>query len=164
MRLALTALLLLVLAACAPIPAPAQSPLAAPTATQAPAPQTSVPALQNSTPQSPQPLDEGMGGISGRLSAPMAPWAGREITVYACPFTPNKEGTGGFYILEPTIHPRAVVAADGSFQISDVPPGAYVIVAGPTPEEALAYRKADQPAVIDVVAGEVLALGDIEVR
>jgi hypothetical protein len=156
-------LLLVVLAACAPIPQPAQSPLPAPTATLAPIEETPAASLQP-TPQSPQEPQEGMGAISGRLSARTASWEGREITAYACPFTPNKEGTGGFFILEPTIHPHVIVAADGSFEIPNVPPGAYVIVAGPTPEESLAYRKADQPAVVDIVAGEVIKLGDIEIR
>lgn len=168
MRQSLISLLLLVvLAACAPIPQPAQSPLPAPTATPAPVEATPAALPQPTpqpTPQPPQAQQEGMGAISGRLSARTASWEGREITAYACPFTPNKEGTGGFFILEPTIHPHVIVAADGSFEIPNVPPGAYVIVAGPTPEESLAYRKADQPAVVDIVAGEVIKLGDIEIR
>jgi hypothetical protein len=105
-----------------------------------------------------------MGAIAGRLSAMTPSWEGQEITAYACPFTPNNEGTGGFFILEPSIHPRALVAPDGTFQITDVPPGAYVIVAGPSPEEAIAYRETDQPAVLDVAAGAILDLGDIELR
>jgi hypothetical protein len=167
MRQSLISLLLLVvLAACAPIPQPAQSPLPAPTATPAPveATPTALPQPTPPTPQPPQAQQEGMGAISGRLSAPAASWEDQEITAYACPFTPNKEGTGGFFILEPTIHPHVVVAADGSFRIPNVPPGSYVIVAGPSPEESLAYRKTDQAAVIEVAADEVLDLGDIEVR
>jgi hypothetical protein len=164
MRPTLIVLLLFVLAACSPVPSPALSPLPAPTATAAPVKATSASAPQASTSQPPQPLKEGMGGVSGRLSTKPATWEGQEITAYACPFTPNKDGTGGFFILEATIHPRAVVAPDGSFRIADVPPGAYVIVAGPTPEEALAYRDTDQPAVIEVAAGKIVELGDIEVR
>jgi len=162
-RTLITLLLLVFLAACAPIPSPTQSPLPVPTATLAPIQETASPSPLL-TPQSPQAPKEGMGAITGRISARTASWEGQEVTVYACPFTPNKEGTGGFFILEPTVHPRAAVALDGSFQIPDVPPGAYVIVAGPVPEEALAYRKTDQPAVVEVSAGKVLELGDIEVR
>jgi hypothetical protein len=161
-------LLLLILTACAPIPQPAESPLPAPTAAPVPtettAPVAATPTeLPQPTPQALQTPQAGMGAVSGRLSGP-AYWEDREITAYACPFTPNKEGTGGFFILEPSIHPHAIVAADGSFAIPDVPPGAYVIVAGPSPEEALAYRKTDQAAVIEVTADEVLDLGNIEIR
>lgn len=171
MRLSLISLLLLlVLAACAPVPQPAQSPLPAPTdipaPTYTPAPIEATPTTAPPQPtlQSPRTPQAGMGAISGRVSAPTASWEEREVTAYACPFTPNKEGTGGFFILEPTIHPHAIVAADGSFEIPDVPPGSYVIVAGPSPEEALAYRKTDQAAVLEVTADEVLDLGDIEIR
>jgi hypothetical protein len=157
-------LLLLVLAACTPVPQLAESPLPAPTATPAPIVATPTNVPPQPTLQSPRTPQAGMGAISGRLSAPTTSWEDREITAYACPFTPNKEGTGGFFILEPTIHPHAVVAADGSFQITNVPPGSYVIVAGPSPEEALAYRKTDQAAVVEVAADEVLDLGDIEIR
>ena len=104
------------------------------------------------------------GGLQGYMTSQPSEWSGKDVTVYACPFQAAANGKDGFFILEPSIHPQAIVNKDGTFQIQNVSPGAYVIVAGPTPEEALAIQDAGIPKVVHVTAGQVLDLGKFELR
>ena len=57
---------------------------------------------------------------------------------------------------------RVEVSLDGYYQFSDVQPsGQYVLVVGPTPEEALAISEGTQPRVITVEQGQQLDMGDV---
>jgi hypothetical protein len=80
-------------------------------------------------------LQKGMGGLHGVVKDAGGQWAGREITLWAAPY--YTEGSSGFYVLEPYIHPHVVVGSGGRFTLAQVLPGSYVLVAGPGPEEAL---------------------------
>lgn len=104
-----------------------------------------------------------MGAVQGQLAGAFFQWRGREVRIYAAPYQPMKDGTG-FFILEPTVHPSAVVNADGKFRLNNVPPGAYVFVAGPTPEDALAIRESGQPKVFQVEADQTLELGRVDLQ
>jgi hypothetical protein len=104
------------------------------------------------------------GRVQGHIVSQPSFWTGKPVTVYACPFQVAANGKDGFFILEPSIHPQAVVNQDGTFQIMNVPPGAYVIVGGPAPEEALAIQEAGIPKVVHVNGGQVLDLGKVELR
>jgi hypothetical protein len=97
-------------------------------------------------------LEKGMSGLQGRLTGAGGLWP-----YYA-------EGSGGFYVLEPNIHPHAVVDGGGRFILSQVVPGSYVLVAGPSPEEAVLLVDGDGQTVIVTLQPDVwLDMGEVEV-
>ena len=102
------------------------------------------------------------GRVVGQLASRPSAWQGKQLTAFAAPFKPTTEGNG-FFILEPSIHPTAVVNPNGSFQL-EAPIDAYVIVIGPTPEEALAVQEAGHSRVVQVKANQTLDLGKVDLR
>ena len=117
-----------------------------------------------SAPDSPLPtpsaMDSTSGAVVGRLVDIPTSW-GRAV-VFLAPFTTLEEGKeGGFYVLEPSLHPSAVVAADGSFILESVPPGDYVFMAGPDPETAVAGVDSEDPLIVEVRGGDLLSLGNV---
>lgn len=107
-------------------------------------------------------LEEGKGAIQGRLHVGLLPeeWQGRELYAYACPFFgPSDEE--GFYVLEPSVHPNAPVSPEGFFRLVNLLPGTYVIVIGPSPEEAIAVQESGRVKVFHLQAGQVLDLGEV---
>lgn len=109
------------------------------------------------------PPQQGTSLIVGQVTGQPNSWKGQQLVAYAAPFKPTTEGNG-FFILEPSIHPSAVLDLNGTFQIKDVPADAYVIVVGPTPEEALAVQEAGHARVVQVKADQTLDLGKIDLR
>ena len=105
---------------------------------------------------------QGKSRVVGQLASRPSAWQGKQLTAFAAPFKPTTEGNG-FFILEPSIHPTAVVNPNGSFQL-ETPIDAYVIVIGPTPEEALAVQEAGKSRVVQVKADQTLDLGKIDLR
>ncbi|MHB1318517.1 MAG: hypothetical protein ACYCYF_07870 [Anaerolineae bacterium] len=101
-----------------------------------------------------------MGVIRGQRAG----WKGHNISIYLCPFYGTESGTDGFYILEPSIHPSGEVAATGDFQVAGVPPGKYAIVVGPTPDDSIAVTADGRVRVVEVVAGQVLDLGELDLN
>ena len=106
-------------------------------------------------------LEQGMGGVRGQIVASPADWAGQEITVYLAAYYAGAEGQGGFFALEPSQAPRVPAGADGAFQMGNIPPGEYVVVIGPGPEAALAIQENSAPKIFEIVAGEILDLGEV---
>jgi hypothetical protein len=118
-----------------------------------PAP-TSIP-----TPTTIQPA-AGMGGLRGKLLNTADLWKNiKTIYIFAAEFHGDDQGKGVFF-LEPSIHPHTVMDADGVFQINDMPPGDYVILAGPNPEEAISIKIDDVAEVFRVSEGEVIDIGE----
>lgn len=159
-------LLSLFLTACQPaVPLPTPQPLLSPLATAISSSQSTSPLLPATAvvpTAGPTPTRvAGTGSITGVATVEPPDWSGKEIWIYAAPFTRAQDGKSGFFILETTEHPSAPVAAGGSFTLVNVPPGLYVIVAGPTPEEARAIIEGDQPKVFEVKADETLNLGSV---
>ncbi len=67
------------------------------------------------------------------------------------------------YMLDPDRHPHTELAGDGSFALSSVPPGQYVLVVGPTAEEArLVVDAGDEPQVFAVQADQMLEIGEVD--
>jgi len=88
----------------------------------------------------------------------------QRAAVYLAAFIPLEENADkGWYVLEPSVHPYAEIMSDGYFQLDSVPPGKYVVIIGPNPEEAVAAMDAENPHVIEVKAGELLDIGSINV-
>ncbi|MHB0875610.1 MAG: hypothetical protein ACYC5O_06170 [Anaerolineae bacterium] len=98
------------------------------------------------------------GVVFGQITALPQGWL--RATVWLAPFTPvSEDGKTGFYVLEPSVHPYTDMLPNGYFQFTSVPPGKYVIIAGPTPEEALPAKENGDSRVVEVKAGEVLDVG-----
>lgn len=98
------------------------------------------------------------GVVYGQITALPQGWVG--ATVWLAPFTPvSEDGKTGFYVLEPSVHPYTQMFPNGYFQLTSVTPGKYVIIVGPTPEEAVPAKEGGNSRVIEVKAGEVLDVG-----
>ena len=63
-------------------------------------------------------------------------WPEREVTLFAATFTGATESEG-YFVLEPDQNPHTAIKEDGTFILSDIPAGQYILLAGPTAEEAL---------------------------
>ena len=124
---------------------------------------SAVAEVSSPTPTNIQPA-VGMGGLRGTVLNSKELWKDRnKIYVFAAPFTGDDKGQG-IYVLEPSIHPHTELDASGLFQLTDMPPGKYVLVIGPSPEEALVYKDGEKARVIDVPEGEVTDIGEITLK
>jgi len=56
----------------------------------------------------------------------------------------ENEAGKGFFTLDAYAAPIAQVQPNGKFSSSDLPPGTYVLVVGPTPEESRLIVQEDQ--------------------
>jgi len=147
---------LVLLAACTP--PKVVSPVPTPTAAQSPLVVRQVTTLPAVTPVA------GTAVIKGQVSADTLKWTGENIYIYAAPFSSIQGDQEGFYMLEPTIHPKTTVNPDGAFQFTQVPPGAYVLVVGPTPEEAVAIQESGHAKVFRVADSQVLDIGKVSLK
>lgn len=89
-------------------------------------------------------------------------WPGRAVFIYAAPFNGDAE-TGGYYVLEPDLHPHAEIHKNGYFILQDLPQGAYMLLAGPHPEEALRLVDSQGNLLIVEYIGTGVDLGDVYV-
>lgn len=128
---------------------------------------TSVPQLGDATPSIastgiPVPtfvLDPGKGALIGRVDLHQTSW--ERVEVFLAPFYPAGEEGEGFYVLEPSVHPHVSLQPGGLFQLANIDPGSYVMVIGSDPMEALAVEADGEPRVWQVIANEVLDVGQI---
>jgi len=120
--------------------------------------------LPTAAPVPPLTLEANSGGAKGTVVAYPDDWAGKELYAYFAPFTPGERADEGFYILEPSIHPGTSVDSGGYFQLGDIPPGKYVVVVGPDVESSIPIRHQDRPRILEIVPGEVLDLGEVDLR
>jgi hypothetical protein len=101
----------------------------------------------------------GKGGVSGEISGRPKHWGDDELFIYAAPFS-GDENSAGVYFLEPAMHPHAPF--EGSIFQLDAAPGTYVLVAGPSPEEALLLvDDKSQPLRVKISAAQVVELGRV---
>lgn len=103
---------------------------------------------------------EGTGGMRGVIANLEAFWKDRTVYVFAAEYVGNEQGEG-IYVLEPSIHPYTTIDTGGFFQITDMPPGEYVLVVGPSPEEAIVIRKDAKAIIYKVAAGDITDVGAI---
>lgn len=171
-RLLRILLILMFLVACSPrrteipseatgsdLPQPGESPLADPFVSQSP---ITVDRRPDELP--PLNLEEDKGAITGHVVSQPPSWKNQELYAFACPFYPAQNSTEGFYILEPSIHPNGMLTVDGRFQLTTVQPGRYAVVIGPTPEDAVPISEAGTTKIVQVTAGEILDLGELNLR
>ena len=152
-------LLLWVTAACGMPEPEKEDDFASPPATQA-----FESPLEPSPTLPPLVLEPGSGGAKGALVTYPPSWEGSQLIAYFAPFYADEGGEEGMFILEPSVHPSVEVGPGGVFQLGDIPPGQYVIVIGPGPEGAQAIQGVDRPQVYEVVAGEILEIGEIDLQ
>jgi hypothetical protein len=109
---------------------------------------------------SPEP---GLGGLTGTISNLSDFWNTGIVYVFAAEFFGEDE-SDGIFVLEPSIHPYTEVESGGIFQISNMPPGKYVLVIGPSPEESLVVRENGNAWVIAVEDGKITNIGSIDLE
>ncbi len=102
----------------------------------------------------------GFGGAQGLVASRPAGWEGQELTIFFAPFV-GDENDEGIFVLEPSIHPSTPISPDGTFHLANIPPGKYVVVIGTEPESAVAISENDRPIIYQVLEGEILDLGAI---
>lgn len=101
---------------------------------------------------------QGGGVVRGTVASIMQKWPQRDVIVYACPFYRTSDAEG-FYVLEPSLHPSASLGDDGGFVLTNIPEGEYVLIVGPSPDEARALVESGEIRRVDVVAGASIDLG-----
>jgi hypothetical protein len=106
-------------------------------------------------------LESGKGGVVGKVVLEGARW--EDARVFLAPFYHVGDDGKGFYLLEPSVHPQAPLRAGGFFQIADVAPGYYVmvIVVGLDPLAGVVVKAGSEPRIIQVLADEVLDVGQV---
>ena len=106
--------------------------------------------------------EAGQGGLTGQIEQAARLWPGQPVILYAASYH-GVDSSGGIYILEPSLYPQTTLAADGSFQLNNLAPGSYVLVAGPDAEDARAVIDSNQQTRrIEVKANAVEELGKLE--
>ena len=133
-----------------PLPTPTSGPSLLPTATL----------METDTPVK---VAEGRAGIRGKVVLDEN-WKRSTVHVYAAPFYEAQTEGEGFFVLEPSIHPSTQLNADGSFELVDIEPRSYVLVVGPSPDEAQALQESGTPKVFRLEPNEVLDIGEVRLR
>lgn len=108
------------------------------------------------------PLAPGLGGLRGQVSNVSELWGKKEVYAYAAPFFGDASKGEGIFALQPALHPSTRLGKDGLFLLINVQPGFYVVVIGPTPQEALAVRGEGNVRIFQVFADQIADLGSIE--
>ena len=81
--------------------------------------------------------------ISGTIANLGDYWQTETVSVFLADYYENEDGKG-FFTLDAYAAPIAQVQPNGKFSSSDLPPGTYVLVVGPTPEESRLIVQEDQ--------------------
>lgn len=116
------------------------------------------------TPQPLPALEAGKGGLSGLVPDALVFWPSQPARIYAAAYYGGGDGSG-FYMLDPDRDASAVLGTDGSFALGNIPPGMYLLVAGPTAEQSRRVVDADQqPALFPVNGGEWQDLGVLQLE
>jgi hypothetical protein len=105
----------------------------------------------------------GRGGLVGQVADTAEQWPDQSLNVYAAAYFADDNDPGGIFSLDPGLCPQAELERGGAFQLNDVKPGSYVLVVGPSAEEARLVVDAQQKArVFEVKPGQVLELGQLK--
>jgi hypothetical protein len=105
----------------------------------------------------------GKSSLAGVVPEAATLWPGEEVYVYAASFVSTKDGKGGFYTLQPSLDPSAEVK-DGNFQLTDLRPGLFVLIVGPSPSDGkVIYDEAAQkPLIVDAKVDQIVELGTLK--
>jgi len=106
-------------------------------------------------------LQTGLGVIKGQINLPEE-WDNRIIYSYAAPYLGDPEGEG-IFILDDKVNQFSEIDPNGNFVINNVPPGIFILVVGPDPETAIAYRIEGIAIKYEVLSDEILDIGLIEI-
>ena len=104
----------------------------------------------------------GLSSVGGQVIDARDRWDIQTVEIYAAPFYADENSNEGFFLLEPNLHPHASLDQQGIFSLRDIPPGQYVLVAGPTVDEARQIVGEDGEAVIfTFLPDEIYPLGEL---
>jgi hypothetical protein len=126
-----------------------------------PTPTAAVVVLPEASPPVLKP-EAGLGAATGAIVAYPSGWGSRTLYAFFSPFYSGDRPDEGFFVLEPSVHPRAEVSLEGSFGRADIPPAKYVIVVGPSAEEAIPISDGGRPRIFEIVEGQVLEIGPVD--
>jgi hypothetical protein len=89
-------------------------------------------------------------------------WEEKDLMAFAAPVFKNETGQG-FYMLDTSVNPGVDLGADDSFQLVDIKPGEYVLLAGPTADDVRVVLDSTgkKPQSFVVKAGQVLDVGTL---
>jgi hypothetical protein len=77
----------------------------------------------------------------------------------------NADKTDGAFVLEGATSPSTGSKDDGSFMLTDVPPGDYVIVVGdPEARNSIVQEPTGRARIITLQPGQTLDIGNLELR
>lgn len=160
----LISMLLLFLAGCVPLSTQV-SPLPLTVEDPVGTPSTSEPAdaaLASQTPQANLATATVIGTVISTSTKDAAALVGMPVRLARVFW--NEDKSDGAFVLEGATSPSALIAEDGSFTLSNVPPADYVIVVGDPMGSNVIISEADGKArVITLAAGEVFDIGQLEV-
>lgn len=107
-------------------------------------------ASQTALPPATATLEPGKGSLTGQIQHTAQTWHDQPLHIYAAAYYGEPDGSG-IYMLDPDRGPSATLAADGSFVLDSLPPGSYLLVAGPSAEEGRRVVDAGQQPVLFLV-------------
>lgn len=110
----------------------------------------------------PKTPDPGQGGMRGVVENAGELWPNRPVFIFVADFYGDPVG-GGAFILEPSIFPKVQLSSEGYFQIMNIPPKEYVLIAGPIAEAGLVLRDTIGNQIFEVVEDQVLDLGSLTI-
>jgi len=120
---------------------------------------SSQPASIVVTPPSP-----GKGAMSGQIMDASSRWNGATVFVFAASYY-GDETSVCFFMLAGSLNPKTELQAGDFFQMTDITPGQYVLVVGPTAEEGvLVVNDKNNPLLIDIKADQVTELGKLNLK
>ncbi len=106
----------------------------------------------------------GKGALTGQVQGASALWPDETVVVFAAPYYGNDRGDG-VYVLEPSLHPSASIDAGGYFAINAMAPGRYVLIIGPSVENARRVMQDEKRArLYTITADQVTDAGVIELK
>ncbi len=105
----------------------------------------------------------GRGGLVGQVAGTAEQWPEQPVNIYAAAYFADENNPGGIFSLDPGLCPQAGLEKGGAFQLNDIKPGSYVLVVGPSAEEALLVVDGQQKGrVFEVKPGQVLDIGELK--
>lgn len=107
-------------------------------------------------------LQPGKGMLQGEIPAAAQRWPEMSaLFVYAAPFYGDKNGQG-VYVLDPSLHPNAPLDARGDFQLVNLEPGSYVLIAGPNADRGqIVVDEQVKLRIFEIQADQTLSVGKL---
>jgi hypothetical protein len=105
------------------------------------------------------------GSIRGKIIVQKDIWGeGTQLTVFTSNFYKGSSDQEGFFLYDSGTSKQVQLEKDGSFELSQIEQGDYVLLIGPTPEYARALTmETGETMVIHVEVSQVTDIGTIQI-